>query len=290
MSNEHRRKLSLGDIIRKMNEKSSSSKEGGNKDSPVTQNEQPQETKRFSPPTFPAIDLPPQPSYKENSSGMAPARPAEPKTKSCDETDNTVRGEPQGMPEIEPLSNGLRQPLGPFVKQPGTLPLTQSSEPDEEEEFDIFRYISVLIRRKEIVMLATIVMGLYSLFSYLRSTRYYTVSARLLFKPYEETIIERPAGWRYGPDRERNFNTHLELLKSDIVLERVSQSLGNKIKVNAIAGGLKINQGETEGKENDIIELVSNTPTRKRRGTSLMSYVNSISTTSGRSMPRKTHG
>jgi hypothetical protein len=171
MSSEQRRKLNLGDIIRKMNEKTSPSKEDGERDSTGAKDEQPQDSKHFSPPTFPAIDLPPQPSYKGNSSGMARVPPPESKTISGGETDNTVRGEPQSIPESAHPSNGSPPPLGQSVKQPGTLPLTQSSEPDEEEEFDIFRYISVLIRRKEIVILATIVMGLYSLFSYVRCTR-----------------------------------------------------------------------------------------------------------------------
>ncbi len=248
MSNEHKRKFRLGDIIRKMNEYPASSDDGG--DAAHT----PKKEEPVSSTRLPGIELPLQPSYKENTGKTAPAA-ANGKPAAGPESGRQTDSEPRPAPIIKAEINGSQPPFHPPAKPPESLPMTQTSDADEEEEFDIFRYISVIIRRKEIVLLATVVMAFYSLFSYLRSTRYYTATARLLFKPYEENIIDQPSSWRFGADRERNFNTHLELLKSDIVLERVSQSLGNTIRAGAIAGGLRIAQGETEGKENDIVEL-----------------------------------
>jgi len=99
-------------------------------------------------------------------------------------------------------------------------------------------------------------MGLFSLFSYLKSTKYYRTSARLLYRPDQESIIDDRSSWRFNPDRDRNFNTHLELLKSSTVIERVSDNLGDLIKPGAIKGGLTIRPGDFGGEETNIIELI----------------------------------
>lgn len=257
MKKENKRKLSLSDIIRKMNERATMSR-NGKKDLPVQEKQDITTVKPDSINTSSGSNLPPQPSFnKDHSHTTSETSSQEDKTPTENSNDKVLNEpieESIHTPTAHPpdsFDNTLKQSNIPPVNQ------TQTIESDDEEVFDLFRYLSVIIRRKEIIILATIAMSLFSLFSYLRSTKYYTAKARLLFKPNRESIIDnRSVVWRYSVDRERNFNTHLELLKSSIVLERVAENLDNEIMPDAIFGGLIIKQGETDGEVNDIIELL----------------------------------
>jgi capsular exopolysaccharide synthesis family protein len=111
------------------------------------------------------------------------------------------------------------------------------------------------MRRKGIVALVALLVSIYAVFNYLTAERYYTAHARLLFKPEEGKIMVDKAPWRYFLDREKVFNTHLELLKSNNVLTRVVQTFEDDISPSTISADLKVKQGETNEQKNDIIEL-----------------------------------
>ncbi|MBD3316996.1 MAG: polysaccharide biosynthesis tyrosine autokinase, partial [Chitinivibrionales bacterium] len=140
---------------------------------------------------------------------------------------------------------------GPAAFQPAA----STHEGEEEEEFDLFRYIGVILRRKEIIVAVVIIAGLFSIFSYLKAPRYYTAKARVLFRPNRGDILDQGSDWVYWRDREKDFNTHLELLKSNVVLRRVIEEFDGTVSVEGIREGLTISQGETNGEKNDIIEL-----------------------------------
>jgi hypothetical protein len=76
-------------------------------------------------------------------------------------------------------------------------------------EFDLFRYIGIILRRKNVVITVALVMALFSVFQYLKGEKFYSAHARLLFKPEEKQIIGDQM-YRYSGDREKAFNTHLE--------------------------------------------------------------------------------
>lgn len=143
---------------------------------------------------------------------------------------------------------------------PFSIPLTDHKTgigdgSDEEEDFDLFRYIGVMLRRKNIIIASAILMTLFSIFRYINSDKYYLARARLLFRPDNQEIIGEQRTIRFYADREKLFNTHLELLKSGTVLKRVCENLDNRIEIPAILEGLTVKQGETAGEKNDIIEL-----------------------------------
>ena len=68
---------------------------------------------------------------------------------------------------------------------PPTPPLAAASvdEEDDEEMFDIYRYIGILLRRKYSIALVVVAATLFSLFRYILSDTYYIANARLLFRP-----------------------------------------------------------------------------------------------------------
>lgn len=126
---------------------------------------------------------------------------------------------------------------------------------DEEEEFDLFKYIGVIIRRRNIVIITVLLMTLFSIYKYLSGDKYFIANARLLFRPGEQEMIGDANFYRYFIDRDKIFSTHLELLKSHTVLNIVSHNLDDRVQEETIRSRLTIKQGETEGNKNDIIEL-----------------------------------
>ncbi len=250
MEKGNKRKLSLSDIIRKMNEgpvsqdnrtgqKTHSTQKTASKDRPIKQ-------------AAPKNDLPIQPAVEKKlyrpisgSSHAEAVNSSQTKT----ETDTAESKEESVSPPVTPSP-------APGMPPPHSPSMNQTLDGDNDEEFDLFRYLGIIIRRKEIIILTTIVMGLISLFSYLKGTKYFMASARLLFRPNQQSIIDDKTSWRVYADRDRNFSTHLELLKSNIVLERVANNLGGSIMPGNIAGGLIIAPGEISGEETNIIELM----------------------------------
>ncbi len=147
---------------------------------------------------------------------------------------------------------------GPSLPPPSAGSSAQDRKIDGEDdvEFDLFRYIGIVLRRKNAVIAMTLVVTLFSVFQYMKSEKFYTTRARLLFKPEDKEIISiGDQTYRFSGNRENVFNTHLELLKSFTVLNMVSDNLGNKVRPNQIQQYLSIQQGQTNREKNDIIEL-----------------------------------
>lgn len=262
MSEKGPRKFSLGDIIRKLNEhqgapapdsSSSSHEPTGSPDSQAPAQNKP------SPP--PDTGLPAQPAFGSGAQSKnrhpAPSPPDKPaQSKPHDRGTPAEASEP--APPEQPAQKG--PPITTDAQEPALDPSISASsaqyDPEEEEEFDVFRYVSILLRRKVPILVVAVLATLYSLFTYLTSPRVYIAKARLLFRPGQEEIItDNSQAWRYWANREKVFNTHLELLKSRIVLDRVSEALGGEPASGALKGGLTIQRGESGGEKNDIIEL-----------------------------------
>jgi succinoglycan biosynthesis transport protein ExoP len=126
---------------------------------------------------------------------------------------------------------------------------------EDEEQFDVFKYIAIVMRRKGIVILTMMVLAVISIFSYLKSEKLYPTTARLLFRPNGQNVLGDNTMYYYSDERSKELNTHLELLKSSIVLDRVAENLDNRVTAGGIRGKLTIKQGETAGEKNNIIEL-----------------------------------
>jgi tyrosine-protein kinase Etk/Wzc len=126
---------------------------------------------------------------------------------------------------------------------------------DDDEAIDIFKYITILLRRRYVIIAIALISLLFSFYRYSTSDKYFTTKARLLFSPDQQDITNDPRSFILRLDREKQLNTHLELLKSPSVLSLVAENLGNAIPPGAISAGLMIKQGETNGEKNDIIEL-----------------------------------
>ncbi len=126
---------------------------------------------------------------------------------------------------------------------------------DDEESFDLYKYVEIIFRRKNVVLAVILMMTVFSVFRFMTGPRYYTGFARLLFKPNTQELLKDVSSAQYSGNYEKAFTTHLELLKSQSVLTMVSQNLSRRISPESIREGITIKQGETNGQKNDIIEL-----------------------------------
>jgi succinoglycan biosynthesis transport protein ExoP len=258
----NKRKFSLGDILRKINE----DKEVSPSPEESSVDDKPQEIKqKFSIPKFPDIKEP----VLENDFPLQPeiGRPAvlqsepaldEPQVLSNEKTDKkpfrrSDLNEKTGNAELK--SDNTQEQSKPSAVPKLSHLISEKKDDEEEEEFDLFRYIGIIIRRKNAVLAVTLLLTIISIFKYLNSDKYYISSARLLFRPDKQQMLGVEDPWTYFSDREKTFNTHLELLKSNTVLELVAQNLDNKVTAAGIRSGLSLKQGETDGQKNDIIEL-----------------------------------
>ncbi|MCU0608942.1 MAG: polysaccharide biosynthesis tyrosine autokinase [Chitinispirillaceae bacterium] len=201
------KKLSLGDIIRKVNDDRAAA---GNADAPADIVRSPQNP-----------ELP--------HSAPLPLMPEAPRS---------VHTEPS------------QKPAAPIHRHENT----GKSKAEEEPEFDLFRYVGIILRRRLVIATVTVLMTIFSIFQYFSAEKYYTSHARLLFKPEEKQLLDNQFGYS-GGDRIKTFNTHLELLRSNTVLNMVSDNLDGKISAGDILDYLTIAQGVTNKEKNDIIEL-----------------------------------
>ncbi len=261
MSDPKKRRLSLGDIIRKMNENAPVSP-----DSDIVSGKHPSaEEKRTN--GRPMHNYTPR--HNHQSSSRFPVQPrygtsSFPKNEAVDGFEKKSVGAQATAVEME-----KEVPAHQEKKIPHTLhgthheqksvqidPLTPDAYEDgDEEEFDFFKYLNVILRRKTVIIIVTVIMGIFSLFSFINAPKFYLAKARLLFRIQTNNIIEDAHSVRLFIAKEQILNTHLELLKSRSVLEQVAQNLGEDIKAGQISGGLNIKQGETNGEKNSVIEL-----------------------------------
>lgn len=153
-------------------------------------------------------------------------------------------------PQVSPFSTNAQSESFDTISQ-GYAKKTE----DDEENFDIYKYINIIFRRKKIVLTILLVITLLSIFRYLTAAHYYSSTARLLFTPNAQQIVNDAQFSQTNTNYEKAFLTHLELLKSNNVLTLVSQNLNNRISPDKIRRGLTIKRGETNGQKNEIIEL-----------------------------------
>ncbi|NLL13717.1 MAG: polysaccharide biosynthesis tyrosine autokinase [Fibrobacter sp.] len=192
-------------------------------------------------------DLPPQPLLGDHKS-----RPTPDKSASLSEQSHHSRY--SYTPAV------IRQPSIhtdhiPYVSSSFPSGNAFTEEQEVEEEFDIFKYVGVIIRRRNIVLAVMLLVTLLSVYKFLSADKYYVSHARLLFRPGDHEMISDINLYRYYVDREKVFSTHLELLKSHTVLSMVSENLDGRISESDIKANLTLMQGETDGNKNDIIEL-----------------------------------
>jgi polysaccharide biosynthesis transport protein len=188
--------------------------------------------------------LPEQPVYESrNNTGTPPRRPRNgSKTQQIEAATPTVA--PQAPPVLQSGAPAHSLPL---------------ADDEEEEKFDIFRYLNLILRRKTVIILTTIATFLFALYSYMNADRHYSTRARLLYRPNEQNMISEMRG-QYWADRQREFITHLDLLRSRNVLSMVAENLENRVKIHEILQGIQIKQANVSGQQTDIIEILFQHP------------------------------
>ena len=237
MSDKKKQKFSLSDIIRKINEE---------KPADAGAQNAPQVPKAVA--AHPYIEKPDAGSVLSHADRDHAGGPSE---------SNPSPHSP--VPSHDHISGVAALPEKERLRAKLDVPLYASASGNEEEsvDFDIMRYLGILIRRKNIIIAVTIIASIYSIFSYLKAVKIYTAQARMLFSPGgDQDIMGNNSGMNtYWDSREERLNTHLELLKSRIVCKRVAENLNNSVGADEISGGLMVDVGGKEGEKNDIVEV-----------------------------------
>lgn len=248
-----KKKFSLGAILQKINE------EKGTEEIPVqcpltnTDLDSFRDNRKQTSPSSDAdqtvssdTDLPPQPLLSTHKSHPTPD-----KTGFSSDKPHHSRHDYTSAVVEQPARQSNHSPsVSSSYSSGNALP-----EEQEEEVFDIFKYVGVVIRRRNIVLAVMLLMTLLSVYKFISGDKYYIANARLLFRPGDQEMIGDVNLYRYYIDRDKVFSTHLELLKSHTVLSMVSANLDNRITESYIKSNMTLKQGETEGNKNDIIEL-----------------------------------
>ena len=149
------KKFSLGDINRK-----------------ISKNEPARKTEPAGDRT---TENPPLPHISSN----APAPESIPSHAEAAELGHQDAGAGNGFRPLAATVKKTERPVGadiPPVREKKAISRIQG---EEELEFDLFRYISIILQRKKVVLLVTLLVTGFSIFQYLRSERLYTAHARL---------------------------------------------------------------------------------------------------------------
>jgi len=249
-----KKRFKLGDILRKLNEENAAAR--GVKKREVDDEPGALESRRENNTllTRPDVSLPEQPRFGGTPDRDDAGRPTAPTTgdgvRSAYDPSYAAGASPP-PPERNTVTPAADAGLPP-PKAPDTL-----DAGEEAEEFDIYRYLSVVYRRKGIIALTIAVFTAVSLYTYLTGGKYYTAHARMLFNPgYQEIISDNVISFEAWGSREKKLNTHLNLLKTNQeVLHLVCTDLGADVTPGVIQSSLVIERGNTGGEKNDIIEL-----------------------------------
>ncbi len=255
MSDRKKSALNLGDIIRKLND--GNAPESGA--APALRDQNRSDISAGKTASQIQSELPPQPKFgiKTQPEPIAPLPPV-------------YRNEPVPPPVAQvympppapPLHQTQTQPQHAVAApvhhpSPSVLPALANKgnqDDDDDEPFDLAPYIAIVIRRWKMVVFALLIAIIYSIFHFVSAQHFYIAHARLLFKPETEQVLD-DRNFDIYADREKNFNTHLELLKSRAVLSIVSAKLDSEPSAVEIYSALTITPGMTGTDHNDIIEL-----------------------------------
>ena len=254
MKEKDKKKFSLGDIIRKFNEGLSSG-DTNVENKPQFIPEQKKSLQNLQEDKKPQEDIIPQPSFANNiNKSYSVIKDTKlPHRESLNHNIKTEENQPDEskiVKRVEPQKNKHEETLSSLE--------SKSPEDSEEQKLDLLQYVGVLLRRKNIIIACIIIMSLFTAFNYMRAIKYYSAHARLLFSPgYRDIMGDNMSAWASWTRDEQRFNTHLELLKSRVIIERVSHKLDNKISPSQILFGLIISRGQSSsGEKNDILDIV----------------------------------
>ncbi|HEX7510423.1 MAG TPA: hypothetical protein VF335_03930, partial [Chitinivibrionales bacterium] len=242
-----KQKFSLSDIIRKLNESAQADSQAKSQSFPGSEDGVETEAPQSATPA--PIPLKPMPAIADSKPRPRIFAPPSPDS------------EPAAANSLDTTTNRQPAPVSPSHDKQRDVPdasleFSKHSDDAEYDDFDIMRYVGIVLRRKTVIIAALIVGCFFSVNTYVKAIRFYTAHARMLFSPGYQDIMGNNQGMMFAwGSREEKINTHLELIKSQTVLQRVTENLGKNLPAAAIVGGLKIFRGGTEGEKTDIIDI-----------------------------------
>jgi polysaccharide biosynthesis transport protein len=259
MSDSKRQKLSLSDIIKKLNEeKPDSAAPSTAHDSPLNPN--PDAAGNIVPQSSIERQLPAESAHGEDSTPPLPnSSPSAPSAQGPNDLQKSEGQERFAAAYPDRISGVAAFPQTDTLHAKLDVPLysNDSEGNNETGDFDLMRYIGIVLRRKNIIIAAVLVASVFSIMSYVKAVKYFTAHTRMLFTMGgDKDIMGNTSDMNmYWDSREERLNTHLELLKSQIVLKRVAENLQNAVSPGEISGALIINCGGKEGERTDIIDV-----------------------------------
>ena len=259
MSDGKRQKLSLSDIIKKLNEeKPDPAAPATADDSPLNPN--PDAVGDIVPQSLIERPLPAESTRGEPSVSPLPnTSQSAQSAQGPNDLQKNEGPERSAAPYPDRISGVAAFPQKDNLHAKLDVPLysNDSEGNDETGDFDLMRYIGIVLRRKNIIIAAVLVASVFSIMSYVKAVKYFTAHTRMLFTMGgDKDIMGNTSDMNvYWDSREERLNTHLELIKSQIVLKRVAENLQNAVSPGEISGALIINCGGKEGERTDIIDV-----------------------------------
>ena len=96
---------------------------------------------------------------------------------------------------------------------------------EEETSIDIMRYVSVVLRRWQVVAAIMLVMFLAGIVKNVKSPRLYTSATTLMIKSRPVVDVMGFQYYRSFVEERNKWNTYKKVLRSDPLLKRVQRSL-----------------------------------------------------------------
>ncbi len=158
----------------------------------------------------------------------------------------------------QPIQNLEDEKVTPntSIKEPLKKMTTNDDNFDSEDDadFDIFRYLSIILRHRYVVFATGITAFILSLLSFFGKQDIYTAKTRLLYKPFRsEQIVRSRQSSELWMDRENQLLTFMEMLKSTEIIKRVISNLSLDISPSGLRNKIKIDRIE----RTSIIEIIT---------------------------------
>ncbi|HEX7510342.1 MAG TPA: hypothetical protein VF335_03525, partial [Chitinivibrionales bacterium] len=180
MSDRKKQKFSLSDIIRKLNESAQADSQAISQSSPGSGDGVETVTPQSANPA--PIPLKPLPAIADSNPRPRIFAPPSPDS------------EPAAANSLDAATNRQPAPVSPFHDKQRDVPdasleFSKHSDDAESNDFDIMRYVGIVLRRKTVIIAALIVGCFFSVNTYVKAIRFYTAHARMLFSPGYQDIM-----------------------------------------------------------------------------------------------------
>ncbi len=165
----------------------------------------------------------------------------------------TQATEPSQAPATERPADRKEPP--PAAGRPELEPVNYGPEPgDRQDSVDLFRYISILMRRRQVVIASCLAFFLFALFTSMQKPKLYMSKTQVLYKPLRSNdVLGGMDSYELWMDRENQLTTFEQIILSPEMMKRLAQKLSRPMEPNMLPGIFKVVRIE----KSSILEIQS---------------------------------